>query len=133
MNATEVRDRLATLGLPAGKYAVHASAALVLRGIVPDAHDIDVVARGAAWEHALTLGTLSTGKEDAVVLVGDDVEVWAGWYGAGVDGLIDGAELVGGVPCVSVEEVRAFKERLGRPKDGPHLEAIARYLREERG
>lgn len=48
MTASDIQRRLAELGLPEGDYALHSSAALVLRGILDEAGDLDIVARGAA-------------------------------------------------------------------------------------
>jgi hypothetical protein len=43
-------DKLRTLGLPVGDYAVFGSGPLVVRGLTREYRDLDVVARGAAWE-----------------------------------------------------------------------------------
>ncbi len=129
MNADAIVARLSELDLPPGHWVVHASAVLVLHGLIPDAGDVDVVARGPAWERALALGTPQRGKEDLCVSLPDaGVEVWSGWLGEDVDALIDRAEPVRGVPCVTLEDVLRFKERAGRPKDAPHAELLRRVL-----
>lgn len=129
MDAARIKEVLAALALPAGHWAVHASAVLVLHGLLDEAGDVDVVARGPAWERALELGTPKSGKEDLCVSLPDlEVEVWSGWMGEDLDALVDGAEPVAGVPCVSLEAVLRFKEAAGRPKDAPHVAAIKRAL-----
>ncbi len=129
LDESQVRERLLALQLTAGHWAVHGSAALVLRGLLAEAGDVDVVARGPAWRRALELGEPKPGKEDlCVALPHLDVEVWSGWLGEDVDALIEGAEDVGGAPCVTLEAVLRFKERAGRPKDVAHAEAIRRAL-----
>ena len=132
MNATQIRARLAELQLPAGDYAVHSSASLVLRGILQEAGDVDVVCRRAAWSRALELvgsgaAKLITADVDQQVLAGDDVELYDGWLGDDGNVLIDHAELVAGVPCVALAAVVTFKRRMNRPKDLEHLARIMAF------
>ena len=49
---------LRMLGLPYGHFAVFGSGPLLVRGIIEDATDLDVIARGPAWLHAIATGTL---------------------------------------------------------------------------
>lgn len=129
MDAEQVREALATLALPAGHWAVHASAVLVLHDLIEQAGDVDVVARGPAWERACELGAPKKGKEDLCVAVPElGVEVWSGWLGEDLGALIDGAREVAGVPCVDLRAVLRFKESAGRPKDAAHVAAIRRHL-----
>lgn len=129
MDQARIKEALALLGLPAGHWAVHASAVLVLHGLIDAAGDVDVVARGPAWARAQELGTPKRGKEDLCVSLPElNVEVWSGWMGEDLDALIDEAVDVGGVPCVDLRAVLRFKEAAGRPKDAPHLAALRRHL-----
>lgn len=133
VDAKTIRARLEQLHLPLGDYAVHSSASLVLRGVLEEAGDVDVVCRGAAWGQALALveagsATLHEGGLDKQVRFGDDVELYDGWLGADVEQLIDEAELIGGLPCVRLTAVVAMKEQLNRAKDRVHLERIAAHL-----
>lgn len=137
MNATAILARLEQLGLPAGDYAVHSSASLVLRGILGEAGDVDLVCRGAAWRQALALvesgsATLHAGEVDQQVRFGADVELYDGWLGADGEQLIAEAELIAGVPCVRLAAVVAMKEQLDRPKDREHLARISAHLARER-
>jgi hypothetical protein len=124
----QARERLARLALPAGEYALHGSGPLLAHGLVDSVGDLDVVARGAAWARALELGRPVPGRQDLVVALPGDLEVWSGWLDEDVDELIDGAETVAGLPCVRLERVLAFKEALGRPKDRHHIELLRRHL-----
>jgi len=141
VKAAEILPRLAELSLPNGDYALHSSASLVLRGILEEAGDLDIVARGAAWDQALSLvaagkAVLDEGRQDSRVSVGEDVEIYDGWLGENADTLVDRAESVLGVPCVPLEDVIAVKEKLDRPKDREHLARIQEHLmrtREHRG
>ena len=128
MTLAEARARLSGLGLPAGDFALHGSGPMLAHGLVDSVHDLDVVARGAAWRRALKLGEARTAQTDRVVELPGEVEVFDGWMGDDLDALIDGAELVAGLPCVRLEHVLAFKERLARPKDAAHIELLRRHL-----
>lgn len=133
MTAAAIKERLQQLDLPEGDFVVHASASLVLRGILPEAGDVDVVAGASAWAQALALvaagqAELEQGRQDQRVSVGDDVEVYDGWLGEMAPDLIARAQLVAGVPCVPLADVIALKQRLDRPKDRAHLERIRLFL-----
>lgn len=136
VTATEILARLAELDLPAGDYLVHSSASLVLRGVLEQAGDLDIVACGAAWRKAEALvangaGLLDRGRQDQRVSVGDDVEIYDGWLGEEAEPLVARAEVVRGVPCAPLADVIAMKERLDRPKDREHLARIRAHLAEQ--
>lgn len=138
MDAATIRARLEELRLPLGDYAVHSSASLVLRGILAEAGDIDVVCRGAAWRQALALvqagrAELDDGEVDKQIRVGNDVELYDGWLGEDIAPLIDDAECIDDVPCVRLAAVVAMKRRLDRPKDREHLARIEAYLSRSSG
>jgi hypothetical protein len=117
------------LELPAGHFALFGSAPLLVRGIVPATGDIDVLARGPAWDLARSLAPqerLSPYDVDVVRLRGGRIEIGTVW-GIGdvdVDGLIEGAEVIGGLPFARLEHVRAYKELADRPKDREHLRLL---------
>ncbi len=127
MNLAEATARLASLGFPAGDYAVHASGVLLAHGLIDNANDLDLIARGPAWQAACQLAPPEQHTTDRVVRLGD-VEVFDGWLGDGLDELLATAETVHGLPCVRLEHVLAFKERLNRPKDARHIELIRAHL-----
>ncbi len=133
MNAEQIHARLEGLALAPANHVVHSSASLVLRGILQEAADVDVVARGRAWEQALALvagggATLDRGRHDQRVSEGGDVEIYDGWLGETAEAVVSRAELVAGVPCAPLADVIVMKERLDRPKDRAHLAAIRAYL-----
>ena len=133
MNKAEVIQALSRLALPEGHWAVHASAVLVLHGLTEEAGDVDVIARGPAWQQALGLGEPQPGKIDLCVAVPElGVEVWSGWMDEDIDLLVNGAEVVSGVPCVALPAVLRFKEAAGRPKDAAHVAALRQHLGLER-
>ncbi len=128
MTGAEAVARLRELALPRGHYVVHGSGALLLRGLVHAAGDLDILARGPAWLLACRLSEPDAGLLDPVVRPRPEVEIWGGWLGEDVDTLIDGAEDVLGWPCVGLATLLAFKERLGRPKDVEHVRLLRQLL-----
>ncbi len=128
MTREEAAAKLATLALPEGAYVVHGSGALLLRGLIGGARDLDVLARGEAWRVACTMAAPERGLRDPVVRPEPEVEIWGGWLGDDVDALIDTAEQVDGWPCVDLRSLLAFKERLDRPQDREHVALLRAML-----
>ena len=116
------------MGLPQGDYALFGSGPLLARGWIDHAGDLDVLARGAAWDLAKNTGRLDHLEVYGVdvVTVGEHITIGTSW-GIGdfdVDSLIDEAELIEGIPCVLLEHVIAYKRIANRPKDRMHLKVI---------
>lgn len=127
MNRAQAIQRLRALALPEADMAVHGSGVLLALGLIEEASDLDVVARGAAWAKACSLAPPEPFTSDQVVRLGD-VEVFDGWFDQDLDALIDGAAWVGGLRCVAATHVLAYKERAGRPKDAPHVALLRAHL-----
>ena len=122
-------DRLRSIALPAGDYAVFGSGPLIVRGIIEATNDLDVISRGAAWDRARELGDLVYLAEHDVEVVSFDggaITVGRSWaYGVfDIDHLIDTAEIIDGLPFVRLEHVVRYKEAAARPKDQRHLRAL---------
>ena len=125
-------ERLRSLALPPGDYAVFGSGPLIVRGIIKAANDLDVISRGSAWDVARRTGDLVYLEEHDVEIVAFDdgaITVGRSWaYGEfDIDQLIDTAEIIDGLPFVRLEHVVRYKEVAGRPKDVAHLRALADY------
>ena len=134
MDKAEVMEALARLSLPQGHWAVHASAVLVLHGLVDEAGDVDVIARGPAWQRALRLGDPKPGNMDLCVAVPElRVEVWSGWMNDDVETLIDRARPVWGVPCVQLEDVLSTSQRPKVEEYGSYFFLVLRMLSFDRG
>jgi hypothetical protein len=121
------------LALPAGDYVVTGSGPLLAHGLKKDIHDIDVVARGTAWEKAARLGRPRRSKSGLglrIVLFGGDIEVFDHWLGGllDTDAMIDSAQLVDGLPFLSLEDTLRWKRGLGRAKDLADVALIERHL-----
>ena len=119
--------QLLNLDLPEGDWALFGSGPLLIRGWIDEVSDLDVISRGAAWDRARRLGRpslLPDGNE--IVTIGEGVTVGTTWaYGdVDVDHLIDTAEMIDGVPCVTIDHIVAYKLIADRPKDRAHLAVI---------
>ncbi|WP_433298907.1 hypothetical protein ACQP2F_44775 [Actinoplanes sp. CA-030573] len=126
-------QRLRRLRLPAEHCAVFGSGPLVAHGIKASAGDLDVLARGPAWERALALGTPvvpASGYGEMVELEGGRIQIFNAWTSPSwdTDSLIDGADVIDGIRFVTLAEVLRWKEAAGRAKDVPDIELLRRAL-----
>lgn len=122
--ADRIERELHALGFAPGTALVHASAAMVLLGIIPEARDIDVALTGAGWCHALTLGDPRPATVDQVVVPAPGIELFNGWLGEPLAGLFARAVPVRGLLAASPEDLLAFKKTLNRPKDQEHIRLL---------
>lgn len=137
MNANRAFGLLRLIGLPPGDYAVFGSGPLLIRGIIDEAADLDVIARDAAWNDARRRGEMVDLPEHGVSVASfyeGAVTVGNRWAigNVSIDELIDSAEMIDGLPFVTLAHVRAYKLISDRPKDREHLELLDRWLAEER-
>ncbi|MFI6285618.1 hypothetical protein ACIBCM_12820 [Streptomyces sp. NPDC051018] len=132
---TEPFRRLRELGLPPGDLLICGSAPLYIRGLRDRITDLDVVARGRAWERALTLGTAHrTPIEGSLSIRPLDgrIEITDEWYVSllgEVDRLFDRADVFGGLYFLSLADTIAWKRHLGRDKDLEDLRRLAERVR----
>jgi len=126
-------EELRSLALPVGDFVVFGSGPLLAREWITEASDLDVLARGAAWARAKELGKAEylEAWDVSVVNIGPNITVGTRWAIGDVDtcALIDGAELIEGLPFANIEAVVAYKRIADRPKDRVHLEIIEHHLR----
>lgn len=120
--------KLLSLDLPENDYAIFGSAPLYFHGIIDEMRDLDVVARGKAWEKVRKLGRIerfSTGGY-SVNLFDGDVEIVNDWIPGDwdKDNLIDEADIIDGIRVVTLENVFKWKKKMGRKKDKKHLDLI---------
>jgi hypothetical protein len=122
----EIFDDLRALDLPLGDFAIFGSGPLLVRGIIDEVGDLDVLCRGAAWDIARSACT----EEDidhGVLVVSLGALTFGTTWGIGdfdPARLIDEAELIDGLPFVRIEHVIAYKRMSGRSKDRQHLALI---------
>ncbi|MEU6486239.1 hypothetical protein [Streptomyces sp. NPDC046887] len=128
---------LQSLGLPVEDYVISGSGPLLVHGIRRDIGDLDVVARGAAWEIAKGLGDpeeAPLGWAQRISLMNGSIEILNGWFGYSVDSLIAEADVFEGVRFMPLTRVLEWKSHLvesgaGRDKDVRDIADIGEYLR----
>ena len=123
--------KLLSYGLPADDYVVFGSGPMMAHGL-RDSRDLDLLARGKAWEMALELGNLCHKEEGTryVVLADGDIEVFEAW-GPGhwdTDKVIDAAEIFEGIRFADLNYTLDWKRRMGREKDLKDAKLIEQYL-----
>ena len=127
--------KLLSLNLPREDFAIAGSGPMYARGLIDELGDVDVIARGKAWEIAVEHGRpvpAPYSTVEVVKLFDENVEILDGWFPEiwSVDDLVDNAELIDGVRFVPLEVVRRTKEKMGRSKDMGHIAIIDKYLNE---
>ena len=131
LNHPFVRE-LMSLQLEVSNFAIAGSGPLFVRGWIDDPKDIDVVARGSAWETAVQIGQAVLAVHSNVrhiSLFGGDVDILDGWLPErwSVNHLIDEADFICGLRFVRLDIVVASKRMLARPRDLLHLDIIAEH------
>ena len=124
MTKADILKKLHALNWPADEYWVVAGGAMVLYGLRPETHDIDLGCT-TAWANALeAAGVPFRHMDDGSgrwFTVSEDVEAFENW-------LEDRVELVEDVPVVSLRGLRQMKAALGREKDLRDIELIDAFL-----
>jgi hypothetical protein len=121
------------LALPPSDYVVSGSGPLLAHGLKANIHDLDLLARGKAWRIAAAEGDIipaNSGYGRRIVLFDGDLEVFDHWVGGltDLDAMIDSAELIEGVPFMSLADTLRWKRGLGRAKDLADIRLIERHL-----
>jgi hypothetical protein len=109
---------LRALDLPREHYVVFGSGPLLAAGLRDRIGDLDIVARGPAWQRltaAFPPVVAPSGHGQMVRLVIEVADKWLpGWD---TDRLIDSAEYRDGLPFAPLAAVRRSKRATARPKD----------------
>jgi hypothetical protein len=124
---------LGTLRLPPSDYVVTGSGPLLAYGLKTTVHDLDLVARGAAWTKAAARGRVSlaaSGQGLRVELFDGCIEVFDHWLAGftDIDAMIDAAVTVEGIPFMSLADTLRWKRGLGRAKDLADIALIEHRL-----
>lgn len=127
---------LLELELDTKDYAVFGSAPLFMHGLKDSLRDLDVIARGRAWEQALDLTergrllmeTPPSGRGTMLRHPHESIEIFNEWTSKKIDieELIDSAELIDGIRFVRVVDVLKWKALSGREKDRRDIEVAVR-------
>ncbi|MBB6172963.1 hypothetical protein HNR23_003023 [Nocardiopsis mwathae] len=124
---------LEELDLPRQDFIIAGSGPLLAHGIRDNITDLDIVARGPAWELVQTMAPIQPAPwEDVarVLLFDGRLEILNGWFPSmwAVDEFIDDREIRHGLPFAPLDRVLRWKSRLGRAKDLADIDATLRYF-----
>ena len=122
------------LGLPAEDFALAGSAPLLAHGMRAELGDVDVVARGRAWQTAQTLGKTVRARSGGKVvrISGGRIEIFDNWFPPElpVDALIRDADVIDGIRFVSLRDTLVWKRYLNRDKDKEDIRLLEAYFRD---
>ena len=116
----ELIEKVRALNLPAGTFAIFGSGPMAVRGL-REPNDIDLI---------ITKETYWLFKKRKDELEKEGIDLWDSW-GPGdwdVSSLIKSAEMIDGMPYVTLDHVIAWKEKNNRPKDIADIKIIKKYL-----
>ena len=120
-------DEVRALELPVTDYVIFGSAPLLAHGLVAQIGDIDLLARRSAWAQALKFSQPERAPNgDSVIHASPALDIYNGWLGLDVDGIIRRSALIDGLPIAALSDVAVYKRILGRPKDRAHLELLSK-------
>jgi hypothetical protein len=120
---------LTNLRLPTNDYVIFGSGPLLAHGLRTDIGDLDIVARGTAWDICASLHQPQpalSGYGSMIRLYGGALEIVDRWISPlwDTDQLIDNAQVIDGLPFASLIDVVASKWATDRPKDHTDLGLI---------
>ena len=124
MTRADILERLRALDWPTDEYWLVAGGAMVMYGLRPETHDLDLGCTTARADALAAAGVPYKEMEDGSgrwFSVSGDVEAFENW-------LMDRVELVDGVPVVSLNGLREMKRALGREKDLRDVARIDAFL-----
>jgi hypothetical protein len=117
------------LDLDVRDFVIFGSGPLLAHGLRSGTRDLDVVARGPAWQRLREHGCPGTGSVNGAPMAlfwNGLIQFSQGWISADwdADDLIDRAQTIQGWPFAPLADVLAYKEILLRPKDYPDIAAL---------
>ena len=123
MNKNDIINRLVDLNFDKNGYWVLAGSAMVLHGIRPETHDIDM---GCTKEFADELereGYPTVVMPDGTrrITYAEDVEIFEDW-------IFDKVVSADGIPVISLDGLLEMKRNLGREKDLRDVQMIEEFL-----
>ncbi len=132
MNFNELLKKIRHLNLPIGTFAIFGSGPLAVRGL-KEPNDLDVIVTREIYEkfkNTENWPEKDFNNGEKKYLEKDGVELWNDW-GPGrwdIQELIKTAEIIDGLPYITLDHVIAWKKQNGRPKDLEDMEKIEAYL-----
>jgi hypothetical protein len=125
--------QLAAFELNRDHFVIFGSGPLLAHGLRTDIGDLDIVARGPAWDRARRLGAPNKSPlqgTEMVHLCRGSIEVSAEWISSEWDTnqLIDDCDIFDEFRFAKLEYVLAYKRALQRPKDAKDILLIEHLL-----
>ena len=123
MNKNDIINRLEDLNFDKSGYWVLAGSAMVLHGIRPETHDIDMGCTKEFADELEAQGYLTDLMPDGTrrITYAEDIEIFEDW-------IFDRVVLVEGIPVISLEGLLEMKRSLGREKDVRDVQVIEEFL-----
>ncbi|WP_433266115.1 hypothetical protein ACQPZF_39950 [Actinosynnema sp. CS-041913] len=114
-------------------FVVFGSAPLFVHGLRADVPDLDVLARGSAWEEVVRSGTPAVGEHTGDIVwqfCGGRIQFSERWISDDfdTDTLIAEADVFRGLRFARLSEVLRYKEEMHRPKDHEDITALRERL-----
>lgn len=122
----DFKNKIAELQLPENSYIVVGSGILSALGI-RESSDIDLVVSDDVFQSFGEAGWKQGLWGDDPVFQKDIFDVCNVWYGKTVEDLLHHAQVVDGVPYLSLDDVYEWKRQKGREKDLRDMELIDEY------
>lgn len=123
MNKNDIINRLEDLNFDKSRYWVLAGSAMVLHGIRPETHDIDMGCTKEFTDELETEGYPTVVMPDGTrrITYAEDVEIFEDW-------IFDRVVFVDEIPVISLEGLLEMKRSLGREKDMRDVQMIEEFL-----
>lgn len=118
-------EKIKRLDLPLASYAIFGSGPMAVRNI-RSANDIDIIVKPELWQD---LSKKHKVRDSRLIII-DEIEIYKDWlpWIENASGLIDEAELIGGLPFVGLNYVVEWKRQMARDKDLKDIALIEKYL-----
>ena len=102
---------------------------MLAHGLIDGVNDIDILARGTAWDKALEITPSEQAPSgDKVIQLPNRIDIFDGWMTFDKEAIIRNATLIGGLPYADLRDVLDFKQYLNRPKDKRHIALLETHL-----
>jgi hypothetical protein len=137
-NTSATTDKIKTLQLPFGEYAVIGSSVLEVHGI-RNAKDIDIVATPKLFKEFQVKGWprkwFFVRAFWCKALSKDGLEVFSNCnhkhFSKKVEDIIKDAEVIDGIPFMNLNDFKQFKASIAREKDIRDVQLIEEYLQKQ--
>ena len=124
MNKSDIVCRLERINFHKAEYWVLAGSAMVLHGIRPETHDIDLGCSKVLADELEMQGYPTKVMPDGTrrIAYAEEVEIFEEW-------ILDKVVIVDGIPVISLNGLLEMKRSLGREKDLRDIQMIEEFLK----